>query len=75
MIQIVVILFCRNKNLEEHIASLEADLKSTSIDLYATREKFVYYKAESCGLHEEMTVINQVKAINNALKAILLTIH
>lgn len=50
----------RNKNLEEHIASMDTDLKSTSADLFATREQLTCYKAENRGLHEEMTVINQV---------------
>lgn len=51
----------RNKNLEEHIASLDTDLKSTSTDLYSTREQLAYCKAENKGLHDEMAVINQVK--------------
>lgn len=51
----------RNKNLEEHIASLEADLKSTSADLYGSREQVTYYKAENKNLHDEMAVINQVR--------------
>lgn len=51
----------RNKNLEEHIESLNGDLKSTSIDLYATKEKLAYYQAESKNLHDEMAVVNQVK--------------
>lgn len=50
----------RNKGLGEHIASLEADLKSTNEDLFGTREQLTYYKAENRNLHEEMTVINQV---------------
>lgn len=50
----------RNTNLEEHIASIDTDLKSTSTDLFATREQLACYKAENRGLHEEMTVINQV---------------
>lgn len=50
----------RNKGLGEHIASLEADLKSTNEDLFGTREQLAYYKAENRNLHEEMTVINQV---------------
>lgn len=46
--------------MEEHIASLETDLKSTSADLYGTREQVTYYKAENKNLHDEMAVINQV---------------
>lgn len=46
--------------MEEHIASLEADLKSTSADLYGAREQVTYYKAENKNLHDEMAVINQV---------------
>lgn len=51
----------RNKNLEDHIASLETDLKSTTEELYATKEKLTYYKSENKDLHDEMTVVNQVK--------------
>lgn len=50
----------KNKNLEEHIESLNADLKSTSTDLYATKEKLAYYRAESQNLYDEMTVVNQL---------------
>lgn len=50
----------RNKNLEEHIASIDADLKSTTTDLFATKEQLSYYMAENKELHGEMAVINQV---------------
>lgn len=50
----------RNKNLEDHIASLEADLKSTTEESYATKEKLTYFKSENKDLHDEMTVVNQV---------------
>lgn len=51
----------RNKNLEDHIKSIDADLKSTSVDLYAAKEQVTYYKGVNRGLHEEMAVVNQVK--------------
>lgn len=50
--------------MEEHIASLDADLKSTSADLYGAREQVTYYKAENQNLHDEMAVINQVNSLN-----------
>lgn len=46
--------------MEEHIASQDGELKSTTIDLFATREKLAYYKNEHLKSGEEMTVINQV---------------
>lgn len=48
--------------MEEHIASLDADLKATSADLYGAREQVTYYKAENKNLHDEMAVINQVNS-------------
>lgn len=39
---------------------MDADLKSTSADLYAAREQSAHYKSENKNLHEEMSVINQV---------------
>lgn len=54
----------RNKNLEEHIASLDTDLKSMTTDFYATKEQLDYYKAENRGLRDEMTVVNQVNKLN-----------
>lgn len=51
----------RNKNLEDHIKSIDADLKSTTVDLYAAKEQVTYYKGVNRGLHEEMAVVNQVK--------------
>lgn len=51
----------RNKNLEDHIASLDTDLKSTTTDLFATKEKLAYYQAENRDLRDEMTVVNQVR--------------
>lgn len=56
----VIFFYNRNKNLEDHIASLDTDLKSTTTDLYATKEKLSYYKSENRNLHDEMTVVNQV---------------
>ncbi|XP_031623519.1 putative leucine-rich repeat-containing protein DDB_G0290503 [Contarinia nasturtii] len=50
----------KNKNLEDHIASLDTDLKTTTVDLYATKEKLTYYKSENRGLRDEMTVVNQL---------------
>lgn len=58
---IFLLFSIRNKNLEEHIESINGDLKSTTVDLYATKEKLAYYQAESKNLHDEMTVVNQVK--------------
>lgn len=46
--------------MEEHIATLDADLKSTTTDLFATREKLIYHQSENKELHGQMTVINQV---------------
>lgn len=46
--------------MKEHVESLDADIKSTTTDLYAAKEQVTYYKAESKNLHEEMAVINQV---------------
>lgn len=54
-------LINRNKNLEDHIKSIDADLKSTTVDLYAAKEQVTYYKGVNRGLHEEMAVVNQVK--------------
>ncbi|XP_055296394.1 putative leucine-rich repeat-containing protein DDB_G0290503 [Sitodiplosis mosellana] len=50
----------KNKNLEDHIASLDTDLKSTTTDLYATKEQLTFYKAENRDLRDEMTVVNQL---------------
>lgn len=47
--------------MEEHLASLDGELKSTTIDLFATREQLAYYKNEHQKSGEEMTVINQVR--------------
>lgn len=58
----------RNKNLEDHIASLDTDLKSTTTDLYATKEQLNYYKAENRNLHDEMTVVNQVHLLYPAIR-------
>lgn len=52
--------------MEDHISTLDADLKSTTTDLFATREQLSYYKSENKELHGEMTVINQV-CINIAM--------
>lgn len=41
---------------------MDADLKSTSTNLYAAREQVTYYKAENKNLHDEMAVINQVSS-------------
>lgn len=49
--------------MEEHLASVDAEMKTTTIDLYATREKLSYYKGEYQKLGDEMTVINQVRNI------------
>lgn len=46
--------------MEEHITSQDADLKSTTADLFATKEQLAYYKSENKDLHGEMAVINQV---------------
>lgn len=39
---------------------MEADLKTTSTDLYAAREQVQFYKTENKDLLGEMTVINEV---------------
>lgn len=65
----------RNKTLSEHITSLEKDLKTTSDDLFATREQLTYYKMDNGNLHEEMTVINQVKKKKFTKNLIHMTTH
>lgn len=62
-IHLMLFVCHRNKNLEEHITSLDTDLKSTTSELYAAKEQVTYYKGVNRGLHEEMAVVNQVKSM------------
>ncbi|XP_055641664.1 restin homolog [Toxorhynchites rutilus septentrionalis] len=49
----------KNKNLESHVASLQADLEATKNELIQTTEKLNQSVAESKQLQAEMTVVNQ----------------
>lgn len=49
----------RNKNLESHVTSLQADLEAMKNELIQTQDKLSQSTVESRQLQSEMTVVNQ----------------
>lgn len=65
-------IFSRSTNLEQRVLTLEKDLEETVANLTNTVGQLSQFKIDNKDLHEEMTVINQVKLFDFKMKMKLL---